>query len=176
MNPRAVRGIDAANDAWGCNCGPSALAAALDIDAPDVRAAVCENGKFRGYMGVLAMRKAIPLVGSIRHEWSRPDSSVVNTIDAPAIVLIQFGGPWMRDPRAAAKHRHFVAHRNDPVDLSNCKGQGWTFDANNPTERGATIWIPTAWWSKYLLPDLAKDHEGGDGTITIQWMATVGKR
>lgn len=51
--------IDAASDAWGANCGPAALAAALGVDVGQVRGFVSDGDVFPGYMTVTKMVVAL---------------------------------------------------------------------------------------------------------------------
>lgn len=95
-----------AYDAWGCNCGPAALAFALGKTPDEVRPFL---GPFeqRGYMNVTMMREAIPKAGGqiVRTYQSWPVQGI-------GLVRIQWGGPWIingRPARWAATNTHWVA-------------------------------------------------------------------
>lgn len=95
-----------AYDEWGCNCGPSALAAALGMTLDEVRP---HMGPFeqRGYTNVSNMQAAILSAGGrisrMYSSWGPVGSGVAR---------IQWGGPWIIDgkpARWAARASHWVA-------------------------------------------------------------------
>lgn len=118
---RAPRDVDAQYDAWGANCGPAALAAALGLDVVDVRDAV---SPFRGYMGVRDMVRALEhlQVKSARVTMATLDK-VPPIPHSMILVLLLWSGPWDAVPRAAAAHRHWIVRRPDELYDVNC---GWT--------------------------------------------------
>jgi hypothetical protein len=61
---RSIGDIDREADAWGANCGPAAIAAALELQLADVREAVSLRGQFRGYMGVVVAPELVPKRGT----------------------------------------------------------------------------------------------------------------
>ena len=104
----------AASDEWGCNCGPSALAAILGKRPDDVREA-CESVGFadKRYMSPTMMRRAISLAGGKLH-WERPVRRDSGQLMFPEIGLarIQFTGPWTAEganPKWAYRQTHWVA-------------------------------------------------------------------
>jgi len=176
-----LRDVFTANTEWGANCGPGALAAALGHPSVNgVRMAVSTDGKFKGYMGINDMRAAVKRArGRMVKQWSSPEKSLIAKLEGPAVMLINWGGPWDRDPRAAAAHRHWVAYRPDPVELTNREtgeqievkpAKGWVFDVNNCGD--PVIWTPLAWWREFVLTGLMLEA-GGDGTNSLGWVAQV---
>jgi hypothetical protein len=157
--------VDQAIDGWGANCGPAALAGALGLQLSDVRAAVSEDGIFRGYMSITNMREAMRRLGVVvERDWQKPlNGFLARTNGSPILCCIAWGGPWSSVPRAAAKHRHFIVYRNGFVGS---KGPGWVCDVN--VDGG---WCLASEWKEKLLPELLPER--GDGTWTIQWAAQV---
>jgi hypothetical protein len=105
--------FDAANAEWGANCGPASLAAALGLQLADVRAAVSDKGKFRGYMTITHMKQAIGDLGfRLRRVEAPPRHEFIlrrrHNPDHVQIVCVAWTGPWSKNPKAAAAHRHFI--------------------------------------------------------------------
>lgn len=163
----ALADIDAASESWGANCGPAALAGALGLQVSDVRAAVSEAGKFRGYMTITAMKAAIAKAGAaIEMQWTRPPNGMLTQTDgSPIICCIQWGGPWSKVPRAAATYRHFICYRHGWIGEL---GPGMVCDVNAPMG-----WLTASEWKAVLLPELIPKR--GDGTWSIQWAAQVSR-
>lgn len=161
--------LEAAYKEWGCNCGPTAIAAATGRSLDEVRQAVPPAGtsRFKGYMGVPDVQAALRWLDvKVTRTWSKPPNSLLlaDLTGGPAIFMIQWGGPWMRDPRAAAKHRHLIAFRYGWVGPTT--GPRWVGDVAN---RPAVWWLLDAWVATVheLMP------EGGDGTWSIGWACQV---
>lgn len=173
MTRAPVYRVNEAAAEWGANCGPGALAAALGKPTVDhVHKAV---EPWKGYMGINDMRDSINRAGGeIIEQWSKPEKVALASTTGPVIVLINFGGPWSSAPKAAARFRHFICYRHEPVEIDNVvPAVGWVWDVNNLDDaNGGTIWIPVAWWREHVLPRLIPPR--GDGTTTIGWMARVG--
>lgn len=117
---RSIGDIDREAEAWGANCGPAALAAALELQLAEARNAVSPGGKFPGYMGANAMKSAVSRAGArIVSTWSRPPLAPERVFEVAGpgrfVVLLQWRGPWDSVPRAAATHRHWIAfvHASD---------------------------------------------------------------
>jgi hypothetical protein len=164
----ALLDVDQAIGEWGANCGPAALAGALGLQLADVRAAVSDDGFFRGYMSITDMKKALPRLGVVPEKvWTTPPNGMLaQTNGAPILCCVTWGGPWSGVPRAAAKHRHFIVYRHGYVGS---QGPGWVCDVN--VDGG---WILASEWKEKLLPDLLPER--GDGTWAIQWAAQVRAR
>lgn len=185
LQGRYVPDVVEAQDEWGANCGPTAIAAALELTMAEIRAAVSPNGTFQGYMGVRDLGQAITKAGGrIVRAWSKPSKSELRRTDGSAIVvLIRFLGPWDDIPRAAAKHRHAFCYRHGYVGTLDDYGQrehgpGWIYDCNNlvnlpETGRLIASWAPLHLWRADILPRLIPKR--GSGETEIDWMGQVEK-
>lgn len=188
--PPPVDGVLAAMREWGASCGPTAIAAALEVPLATVRPAVSDGDSFRGYMGVRDFKAAIPRAGGrIVRAWSKPiepvdamwfDHELAKVTDgtdgAPLVVLIRFCGPWDAIPRAAATYRHAFAYRRMFVEprtswAQASHGPGWVCDINNLATTDCAPWVPAYVWRTQTLLDLLPKR--GDGNVAIDWMAQV---
>ena len=151
----------AANDAWGCNCGPSALAFALQIGLEQVRAAL-PAFEARGYVNPTMMREALATLGR-RIEIVRNPSGGRNRgygIDTMfagpmSLVRIQWTGPWTspsnnssRVAKWAAGQTHWIACWNE--------GARMVFDCNS----GMTTF---EWWESNVVNAITKTIPRADG-------------
>jgi hypothetical protein len=187
LRGRGVPDVFEASCAWGANCGPTAIAAALGLTMAEVRPAVCSTGEFKGHMGVRDFTSAIPRAGGrIVRTWHRPDKRELRRTDgSPIVVLIRFGGPWDLIPdesvraRVGARYRHAFCYRHGYVEPVDSDGQtehgpGWVCDANNLVRAGFGIvatWLPLHLWRSEVLPGLVPER--GTGETVIDWMAQV---
>ena len=189
--------VDECSDAWGANCGPCALAAALGVPVRGVFEAVAERSlvddqiplplsTFRGWMGIGHMEDAI-LCLTGRHP------TVVRGLPAEgtvAVACVQWSGPW-NFTRGAAVHRHWVAIRTD----ESRPGEGWTsvllYDVNAThrveltTVHGTEIpvrvstelvhrsggWVALDNWERALVPRLLPNR--ADGKWWVQWAGVL---
>lgn len=162
--------IDQAYREWGCNCGPTAIAAATGRSLSEVRQAVPPSGtpRFKGYMGVPDVQAALRWLDvRVVRTWSKPPNSLLlaDLTAGPAIFMIQLGGPWMRDPRAAAKHRHLIAFKYGWIGPR--LGPRWVGDVNT-----RDVWsLLDAWLAN--VPALLRP-KGGDDSWSIGWACQVG--
>ncbi len=107
----------AAFEEWGCNCGPAALAFALQTDLETVRHAIPHFAE-RRYTSPSMMAAALDFLG---HKIGRlscsprtPRESWIPLMFAGpmSLVRIQFTGPWIVDgkwQRWAARKTHWIA-------------------------------------------------------------------
>jgi hypothetical protein len=151
--------LEAARAEWGANCGPAALAAALGLQLADVRTAVSDKGKFRGYMTITHMREAIATLGvrvaRIHATQTRPDEFCLryrHNRPHVRIVCVAFDGPWSVNPKAAAKYRHFIAAQG-----------GMVYEVNSNDWMPAFLWEDNA---HLLYPKRATGH-------TFTWLADL---
>lgn len=158
------REVEAAYDEWGANCGPLAIAAATGRSLAEVRSALSMgSGRFKGYTNVLDVQAALRWLDvKVIRTWSKPPTSLLerDLVNGPALFMIQWGGPWMRDPRAAARHRHLIAFRYGWIGPK--LGPRWVADVNIPD-----VWCLLDAWA-VLVPALLQP-DGGDGTWSIGW-------
>lgn len=161
---RSIGDIDREADAWGANCGPAAIAAALEVQLADVRDAVSPGGAFKGFMGANDLKAAIPRAGGrIVRTWSKPpqapEAVFESAGDGRYVVLVRWLGPWDAVPRAAATKRHCVAFVYAPRS-----SPGWVFDINSG-------WLCFDEWHAEIVPLLIPKR--GSGEYVIDWMAQV---
>lgn len=124
-----------AHEEWGCNCGPTALAFALQTTLPAVRYAIKDFDE-RRYTSPSMMRMALAELG---HNFTAlpagPKNAGVNNAEAfirmfagpMTLVRIQWTGPWIVDgvpQRWAARQTHWIAtwaERGVPI-VFDCNG------------------------------------------------------
>lgn len=167
--------LRAAADAWGCNCGPSALAFALQIGLDEVRAAL-PDFEARGYVNPTMMREALARLGR-RIEIVRSPSGGRNRnrgfgIDTMfagpmSLVRIQWTGPWTKDgktARWAASKTHWVACWDD-------EGARMVFDCNS----GMTSF---EWWESNTVNAITATvpRADGDWLPTNVWRLTEARK
>lgn len=107
-----------ANNEWGCNCGPSALAAVLGVRLNEVRPLIPEFDKKR-YVSPSMMKAAL---GRAAVSWSEQTRTrrIENTrcpdaLPAHGLCRIQWTGPWTQtgaNPRWAYQATHWIAAFN----------------------------------------------------------------
>lgn len=125
--------LRSAAEAWGANCGPSALAFALQTTLDAVRPALSDFER-RGYVNPSMMRQALATLGR-RIEIVRNPSGGRNRgygIDTMfagpmSLVRIQWTGPWTADGKIAkwsAAQTHWIACWSDA-------GARLVFDCNS---------------------------------------------
>lgn len=110
----------AAREAWGCNCGPTALAFALQTTLEAVKPAIPAFAE-RRYTSPTMMRAAldglgrrfITLAAGPRHAGVNNAKAVETMFAGPmSLVRIQWTGPWIvngRPQRWAARQTHWIA-------------------------------------------------------------------
>jgi hypothetical protein len=100
--------VEIACEEWGCNCGPAALAFALQTTLDSVRPALPDFEK-RRYTNPTMMRQALAYFGRGFSVVREPCISDLFDV-RPALVRIQFTGPWC-DPKPqkwASKYTHWI--------------------------------------------------------------------
>ena len=150
FNPRHAQ---AASDAWGFNCGPGALCAALNLTPDELRPHLLdfETKHYTNPSLMFGVLKGL----NIRHRQTyRSDSSEFDLGAFPhfGLVRIQWDGPWTKPgvPMAARYRKtHWVAaHKKDPHMM--------IYDVNAMCAGG---WISYLEWSNDLIPWLLKQCE-----------------
>lgn len=156
--PFTAAELERASDEWGCNCGPSALAFALQMRLDQVRPLIPDFESKR-YTSPGMMKSALELVARPYDQVRRP---TVETMFAPRIALtrIQWSGPWTMPyapPKWAYRQTHWIAtwsERGVPL-VFDCNGGirgfgGWETEvvpeilATVPRNDGG--WRPTHVW------------------------------
>lgn len=101
-----------AYDAWGCNCGPAALAFALQMPLENVRDAIPDFTE-RRYTSPTMMDAALRSLGASVVKLGAPKNRGHECMfaDVPALVRIQWTGPWTADGKTqkwAARQTHWI--------------------------------------------------------------------
>jgi len=114
---------NAANDAWGANCGPLSLAAALALDLPTVRTFI-PNFEQKGYTNPTMMEAALVKAG-IRYTRT---TKLMTQVPCEGLNRIQWEGPWLKPgvpPMAAYGYTHWIAYSEGRVFCSAVVLIGW---------------------------------------------------
>lgn len=146
-----------ASDEWGCNCGPSAIAAITNLTLDEVRPHLGDFESKR-YTNPTLMWAALDSVGQ---PWKR-----VGRESWPrwGVVRVQWEGPWTKPgvpARAAYRHTHWVG----ACTLES--GKVGIFDINALSNNSG--WVSFAAWAEILVPWLLEEavpRASGDWHIT----------
>ncbi len=166
--PFTEQDMAAARREWGCNCGPSALAFAIQQPLSAARFAIRDFERKR-YTSPMMMRNAL---NELRVRWwpvapvCRDEMFGV----APALVRIQWTGPWTAagsNPRWAYTHTHWIATwRQGPAVEG---GFPLVFDCN-----GGVRGIDS--WESEIVPLLLPKRGDGKWAPTHIWRVIPLKR
>lgn len=162
-----------ANAQWGCNCGPSALAFALQVPLESVRPAIPEFDR-RRYTSPTMMKQAL---ANLQTSYTAADVRELNHEllcvpfdaikfdysnlfhDQPSLVRVQFCGPWTKpgsNPKWAYRQTHWIATWRELWDwmVFDCNGgvrlfESWQSDIlpHLTPPRGDGGWFPTHCWT-----------------------------
>ena len=120
----------AAYDEWGCNCGPTALAFALQCSLEYVRPLI-PRFEERRYTNPTMMKAALQAANVNWREVRKPNQDVMFDQDEYqgriSLVRVQWTGPWTApgaNPRWAYRQTHWIAtwtERSVPL-LFDCNG------------------------------------------------------
>lgn len=144
--------VNAASDAWGCNCGPSALAAILGVKLDTVRPHIPDFDAKR-YTNPTMMKAALKSLGVGFDDFPVPQR--VQAMGMRALVRIQWEGPWTKPgvpPRVAYGKTHWVASLL-------CTKSTMVFDVNGG-------WLSFDEWKRVVVPDLLNFVKGSTGWHT----------
>lgn len=141
-----------ASATWGCNCGPSALAFALQVKLDVVRTAIPGFSE-KGYTNPTMMAAALVNVGrawNAKLPLSMFPSSAFDI--CPALVRVQWTGPWTAsgaNPRWAYRQTHWISTYLDRDErmVFDCNGGINTFDV----------------WQDQIVPFIVKHIPSADG-------------
>jgi len=158
-----ARELNAANDAWGCNCGPSALAFAVQQPLDAVRHAL-PGFQDKGYTnptmmqaGLAFFRKTFAVVRPPKFTRGK-FFSVAEMFDAtPSLVRVQWDGPWC-DAGANARWGYGFTHW---IATWSERGVDLVFDCNSLIVTGAQ-------WCDEVGPQLARTVRRSTG----EWFPT----
>ncbi|MCB9902551.1 MAG: hypothetical protein H6826_14495 [Planctomycetes bacterium] len=152
----------AAFESWGCNCGPAALAFALQLPLDAARDAI-DGFEQKRYTSPTMMKNAVNNLG---REMLVIKPACGDTLrdemfaDIPALVRIQWCGPWTAkgsNPRWAYGYTHWIAAWNEGPSIE--AGVPLVFDINC-----GILGVET--WEDLIVPMLIPKR--GDG----QWFPT----
>lgn len=151
-----------ANDQWGANCGPGALAAIMMMTLDHVRPHMGDFER-KGYTNPTLMLDALRSIG-------RPWRMGAASWPRHGLVRIQWHGPWMKPGVPIGvryRHSHWVAAA---ADLR--FGYG-VFDIN--AMGNGSGWCRRADWEAIVAPWIIKECvPRGDGTWSITHGIEVG--
>jgi hypothetical protein len=143
-------------DAWGCNCGPAALAAVMGMTLDGVRPHL-RGFDEKGYTNPTMMYSALRSIG---RPWRQ---RTLSTWPCFGLARIQWEGPWTGPSvpiRARYRYTHWVGAARES------RGIG-IFDIN--ALNNGSGWCSLADWSEKLAPKLAILH---DKRATGAWHIT----
>lgn len=150
---------------WGCNCGPSALAACCRLDLIQAKRAARMFAR-KKYMNPADMHAALKAV-RMRVTTEHCDGGTeLDIYPAHGLCLIQWGGPWVSDKynsRWASCHTHWIASKL-------IEETRWIFDINQ------FGWKSIEDWSEKTLPLLLAGDSLRDGTYWLKHSWEVRKK
>lgn len=171
MTPRfTAADVERANAEWGCNCGPSAIAAIYGLTLDEVRA---HMPNFPGYTSPSLMVSTLNRLG---RPWQRVKTSSLSGAAAQmpwwGLCRIQWQGPWTQsgvNPRWAYRHTHWVgaAKRKD-------NGAIGIWDVN--ALGNGTGWCSLLDWTNIVAPCLTADIKRATGGWHITHAIEVEQR
>jgi hypothetical protein len=141
-----------ASDEWGCNCGPSALAAVTGRTLDEIRPLMGEFEKKR-YTNPTLMFECLKRSGA--NWWT------VAGVPTHGLIRVQWEGPWTAPgvpPRVAYRHTHWIGIKN-PLHasmLDQVHRTAGIFDINAMNSGG---WIAYTDWATILVPWLLQQCE-----------------
>jgi hypothetical protein len=151
-----------AHEAWGCNCGPGALAACIGwtLDAIRPHLATFEAKR---YLNSRDMADAIASTGHRHHATASDDPEAFPT---HGLVLVQWAGPWLNPgvPYAARlRATHWIASKILDDGL-------WVFDIN-------AGWLSFEEWESWMVPKLvaATKRATGEWSVNRSWEVRKGR-
>lgn len=144
---------------WGANCGPNALAFALQVDLDTVRPLI-PGFEEKRYTSPTMMKAGI----AAARRWFTAEKAadlrdVMFSPDALALVRIQFTGPWTKpgtNPRWAYWHTHWICTWATESVWSNLSSREMLFDVNGGV-------IEFCRWHREILPVLTGMDKRSDG-------------
>jgi hypothetical protein len=158
-----------ANADWGCNCGPAALAFALQTGLDDVRPAMMAAGfGVKGHTTPTMMSAALVAMNAKKRQVQVPVRNAGGGLDIEplfvesliTLVRVQWTGPWTRpgtSPRWAYAYTHWIAtwaERGVPL-VFDCNGgvqhvERWEYETvpaiTSQISRADGGWHPTHVW------------------------------
>ena len=150
--------VEVASDAWGCNCGPTALATMCRLTLDEAHALI-EGFDAKHYTNPTMMRAALTRLGRPWRE--TPQATVVaGAMPSWGLCRIQWQGPWCAPgvpPAAAYRHTHWIGVAKTEFDIG-----VWDVNAMAMTQdwRG---WVSIADWSSWVAPAITSEIKRATG-------------
>lgn len=163
LRPRfTLADLERANDEWGANCGPGALAAICGLTLDEVRPHF--GPSWPGYTNPTKMKSALAGIGR-PFSWDSTDTSE-QPMRWPrwGLCRVQWHGPWMEPGvpiRARYRKTHWIGCGQDRNE------ERGVFDVNCMSNGSG--WVSYEDWAQHVAPVLAKDH---DKRATGGWSLT----
>ncbi len=141
-----------ANDEWGCNCGPAALAAVTGRSLADIRP-LMGNFEQKRYTNPTLMFQSLHRTGAA---WTELEG-----MPTFGLLRIQWEGPWTQPGvpiRARYRHTHWIGIQQPlhAAMLNQFHRDAGIFDINAMNSGG---WISYHDWACTLVPWLLKQCE-----------------
>jgi hypothetical protein len=137
-----------ANDEWGCNCGPGALAAVTGRTLDEIRPLMGDFERKR-YTNPTLMFECLKRTG-VKFWWNQGPAKPMPSY---GLLRVQWEGPWTVPGvpmRARYRHTHWIGYE------AHDDGQTGVFDINAMNSGG---WIAFSNWASILVPWLLKECE-----------------
>lgn len=144
---------------WGCNCGPTALAFALQMPLDPIRRAIPDFERKR-YTSPTMMKAALATLGTTYNSVEPVSVEAMFEPNRMALVRVQWTGRWTEpgaNPKWAYGYTHWIACWSHVAGWQSVPA---VFDCN-----GGVMCF--AEWAEEIVPLLAT-HKGGDG----KWVPT----
>lgn len=159
-----------ANDEWGCNCGPAAVAAIMDMTLDDARPHMSDF-EAKGYTNPTTMFAALKNIGRPWREIGPRDHTVGRPWPTYGLARIQWEGPWTKPGvpmRARYRSTHWVgsASRED--------GAIGVFDVN--AIGNGSGWVSLKDWARIVVPSILETFKRADGKWYITHAIEVERR
>lgn len=145
----------AAYDEWGCNCGPAALAFALQVPLDAVRTLIPDFEQKR-YTSPTMMRAALNAAGCSFDD-VKPATNDAMFHEREALVRIQWTGPWTQpgvNPKWAYRQTHWIATVLESIEAPG--DLDVVFDINGGM-------VSFAEWESRIVPHILGSYPRADG-------------
>jgi len=149
--------LDAAHQAWGCNCGPGAIAAMLGLTLDEVRPFLGDFESKRYTNPTLMWSILAALRVPHTRTVAADNDAAVRPVEAQpwpgyGLCRIQWHGPWTRPGvplQARYRHTHWIGvqrGRTNPRHVG-------IFDINARCEPDGELgWTPASAWAESVVP------------------------
>lgn len=150
--------VIAANDAWGANCGPTALAAVLGCPVMDLREAFAwfPQPAHTTPTRIEQALRHLTLVGRTGG-WSRVADTDWPRSPFRGLAMMQWTGPWTDEPEAPWARRVAPIHTH-LIGLAEGAITPMVYDVNQGTDEAPGAWVPRKTWVTRTTPDLLDWH------------------